>query len=163
MTLAKNIELLEDPLDTVEMVASIRDWTYERSDNEVSIIAKGQWSDYQISVTWVDDFEGINIVCGFDLKFQERHKNNILNLVSSINNQMWLGHFDIWIEEGIVLYRNTSLFNRNKISQNQFDEVMVQAVTSCDQFFPAFQYVLWANKSPSEALEAVLFNTQGEA
>ena len=40
---------------------------------------------------------------------------------------------------------------------------MVQAVTSCDQFFPAFQYVLWANKSPSEALEAVLFNTQGEA
>ena len=42
MTLAKNIELLEDPLDTVEMVASIRDWTYERSDNEVSIIAKGQ-------------------------------------------------------------------------------------------------------------------------
>mgnify|MGYP007000450442 len=44
-----------------------------------------------------------------------------------------------------------------------FDEVMVQAVTSCDQFFPAFQYVLWANKSPSEALEAVLFNTQGEA
>jgi hypothetical protein len=72
MVLAKNIELLEDPLDTVEMVASIRDWTYERSDNEVSIIAKGQWSDYQISVTWVDDFEGINIVCGFDLKFQER-------------------------------------------------------------------------------------------
>ena len=109
MTLAKNIELLEDPLDTVEMVASIRDWTYERSDNEVSIIAKGQWSDYQISVTWVDDFEGINIVCGFDLKFQERHKNNILHLVSSINNQMWLGHFDIWIDEGIVLYRNTSL------------------------------------------------------
>ena len=43
------------------------DWTYERSDNEVSIIAKGQWSDYQISVTWVDDFEGINIVCGFNL------------------------------------------------------------------------------------------------
>ena len=76
---------------------------------------------------------------------------------------MWLGHFDIWIDEGIVLYRNTSLFNRNKISQNQFDEVMVQAVTSCDQFFPAFQYVLWANRSPSEALEAVLFNTQGEA
>ena len=163
MVLTKNIELLEDPLDTVEMVASIRDWTYERSDNEVSIIAKGQWSDYQISVTWVDDFEGINIVCGFDLKFQERHKNNILHLVSSINNQMWLGHFDIWIDEGVVLYRNTSLFNRDKISQNQFDEVMVQAVASCDQFFPAFQYVLWANKSSSEALEAVLFSTQGEA
>ena len=102
-------------------------------------------------------------ICGFDLKFQERHKNNILHLVSSINNQMWLGHFDIWIDEGVVLYRNTSLFNRDKISQNQFDEVMVQAVASCDQFFPAFQYVLWANKSSSEALEAVLFSTQGEA
>ena len=99
-------------------------------------------------------FEGLTKLC---------IKNNILHLVSSINSQMWLGHFDIWIDEGVVLYRNTSLFNRNKISQNQFDEVMMQAVASCDQFFPAFQYVLWANKSSTEALEAVLFSTQGEA
>ena len=68
MALAKNIEIFEHPLDTVEIVASLRDWTYERSETEVSIIAKGKWSDYQISVTWVDDYEGINIVCGFDLK-----------------------------------------------------------------------------------------------
>ena len=111
MALAKNIEIFEHPLDTVEIVASLRDWTYERSETEVSILAKGKWSDYQISVTWVDDYEGINIVCGFDLKFQNIHKDKILELVTSINNQMWLGHFDVWVDEGIVLYRNLSLIH----------------------------------------------------
>ena len=163
MALAKNIQILEHPLDTVEIVASLRNWTYERSESEVSILAKGKWLDYQISVTWVDDFEGINIVCGFDLKFQNRHNDKILELVSSINNQMWLGHFDVWADEGIVLYRNTSLFSRDNISQDQLDNVMVKAVSSCDQFFPAFQYILWAGKNSNEALKAVLFNTEGEA
>ena len=163
MSLAKNFEIFEHPLDTVEIVASLRDWTYERSETEVSILAKGKWSDYQISVTWVDDYEGINIVCGFDLKFQNIHKDKILELVTSINNQMWLGHFDVWADEGIVLYRNTSLFNRDRVSQEQLDNVMVRAVSACDQFFPAFQYILWAGKNSKEALEAVLFNTEGEA
>ena len=90
MALAKNIEIFEHPLDTVEIVASLRDWTYERSETEVSIIAKGKWADYQISVTWVDDYEGINIVCGFDLKFQNIHKDKILELVTSINNNAFL-------------------------------------------------------------------------
>ena len=98
-----------------------------------------------------------------NLKFQNRHKDKILELVSSINNQMWLGHFDVWSDEGIILYRNTSLFNRDNISQDQLDNVMVRAVSSCDQFFPAFQYILWAGKNSNEALEAVLFNTEGEA
>jgi len=40
---------------------------------------------------------------------------------------------------------------------------MVRAVSACDQFFPAFQYILWAGKNSKEALEAVLFNTEGEA
>ena len=49
MALAKNIEIFEHPLDTVEIVASLRDWTYERSETEVSIIAKenGQIIKYQ--------------------------------------------------------------------------------------------------------------------
>ena len=54
--------------------------------------------------------------------------NKILELVTSINNQMWLGHFDVWADEGIVLYRNTSLFNRDRVSQEQLDNVMVRAV-----------------------------------
>ena len=48
MALAKNIQPLEHPLDTVEIVASLRDWTYERSETEVSILAKGKWLDLSL-------------------------------------------------------------------------------------------------------------------
>ena len=34
---------------------------------------------------------------------------------------------------------------------------------TCERYFQAFQFVIWAGKSPKEALEVVLFETQGEA
>ena len=37
------------------------------------------------------------------------------------------------------------------------------AVTSCERFYQAFQFVLWAGKSPREAMDAAMFETSGEA
>ena len=37
------------------------------------------------------------------------------------------------------------------------------AVTECERFYPAFQHVIWAGKTPSEAIEAAVFETAGEA
>ena len=37
------------------------------------------------------------------------------------------------------------------------------AVSECDRFYPAFQFVLWGDKSPSEALDAALVDAAGEA
>ena len=48
-SLAKK-DFLDDPLDNVEIAASIQNWTFDRSDNEVSIIANGKYNNYQLSV-----------------------------------------------------------------------------------------------------------------
>ena len=37
------------------------------------------------------------------------------------------------------------------------------AVTSCERFYQAFQFVLWAGKSAREALDAAMFETSGQA
>jgi hypothetical protein len=34
---------------------------------------------------------------------------------------------------------------------------------ACEQFFPAFQFVVWAGKSAREVLDAALLETAGEA
>jgi hypothetical protein len=37
------------------------------------------------------------------------------------------------------------------------------ALTECERFFPAFQFVLWGGKPPAEALEAAMLDCVGEA
>jgi hypothetical protein len=37
------------------------------------------------------------------------------------------------------------------------------ALTECERFYPAFQFVTWGGKSPEEAMAAALVETVGEA
>ena len=82
MTSLAKKDFLDDPLDNVELAASIQNWTFDRSDNEVSIIANGKHNNYQLSVSLHNDSQGLNVVCGFDLRFNEKNKFQILKLVS---------------------------------------------------------------------------------
>jgi hypothetical protein len=37
------------------------------------------------------------------------------------------------------------------------------AVDECDRFYPAFQFLLWGDKTPAEALASALVDAAGEA
>ena len=57
-----------NPLDTVERLASHNDWSFERaSEDEITILVTGRWTDYQLSYTWMDDIEALHLACAFDL------------------------------------------------------------------------------------------------
>ena len=154
--------LIDDPLENVELAASIQNWTFDRTDNEVSIIANGKHNNYQLSVSLQNDSNGLNVICGFDLRFNKKNKFQILKLVSSINAQLWLGHFDVWDKEGLIVYRNSSILEKSP-NLKTIETLLNDAVSSIDLYFPAFQYILWAGKDSEEALQSVLFETRGEA
>ena len=55
-----------NPLDVVEKIASINDWTFERAgDDEITIVVGGRWSDYQVSFTWMHDIEALHPANGY--------------------------------------------------------------------------------------------------
>ena len=104
------------------------------------------------------------MACAFDFKITEKRKSKVMNLLASVNEQMWLGHFDIWQAEGIVMYRNALLLTDGaRAETGQLEGMLGAAVDSCERYYQAFQYVLWGGKSPEEAIAAVLFETVGEA
>ena len=37
------------------------------------------------------------------------------------------------------------------------------AIDECDRFYPAFQFILWGDKSPAEALASAMVDAAGEA
>ena len=50
------------PVDIIEHIASINDWTFERQDaDEISISVRGGWSDYHVSFNWMEDLESLHI------------------------------------------------------------------------------------------------------
>lgn len=153
------------PVDIIEHIAAISDWSFEREDaDEISISVKGGWSDYHVSFNWMEEMESLHLACAFDLKVPEARRGEIKQLISMINEQLWIGHFDIWSREGVVLFRNSHLLSGGAdVSPQQCEALLRSATESCDLYYQAFQFVVWAGKSASDALAEVMFETVGEA
>ena len=98
-------ERASSPIDLVEQLATTQDWAYERgSDDELTMTVSGTWSDYHVSINWRDDLEALHVASAFDCKVPEARLNEIYRLIAQINEQLWIGHFDLWLQEGLLMY-----------------------------------------------------------
>ncbi|MDF3060113.1 MAG: hypothetical protein K0S06_222 [Microvirga sp.] len=155
----------EHPLDVVERLAALRDWIFDRAEtDEMSVSVSARWTDYHIAFTWIEDVEAVHVACAFDLKVPARRRAEVLQLIGLVNEQLWVGHFDLWSGENVVMFRHALLLAGGaEPTQGQCEMMLKAAVDACERYFQAFQFVLWAGKSAREALDSVLFETEGEA
>jgi hypothetical protein len=112
----------------------------------------------------MSDLESLHIASAFDLKVPAARRAEVKQLISLINEQLWIGHFDMWNHEGVVLFRNSHLLSGGaEVSPQQCEALLRSATDSCDLYYQAFQFVVWAGKSAASALSEVMFETVGEA
>ncbi len=153
------------PVDVVEHLAAGHGWAFEREqDDEISISVTGGWSDYHLAFTWLPGIEALHIGCAFDIKVPDRRRAEVLTLISLINEQLWAGHFGLWDQENVMLFRHAILLPGGmQASQPQCEAVIQAAIAACERYYQAFQFVLWAGRDAREALETAMFETAGEA
>ena len=153
------------PVDVIEHIAALNDWSFERAgDDEITVSVAGGWSDYHVSFSWMEDKEAIHLACAFDLKVPEARVVEVMRLLTMVNEQMWIGHFDLWTAEGVIMFRQALLLlGGAEPNSQQVERLLVTAIEACDRYFQAFQFVVWAGKDAAEALEGALFETAGEA
>ena len=158
-------ERRSNPVDAIEQIAALHDWSFERAgDDEITILVAGGWCDYHVSFSWMEDKEAVHLACAFDLKVPDQRKFEVVRLLSGVNEQLWIGHFDLWQKEGVIMYRQALLLSGGAEPTNgQVEKLLLTAVEACERYFQAFQFVVWAGKSAPEALETVLFETVGRA
>jgi hypothetical protein len=158
-------ETRDNPLAMVESMALRNDWSFERSvEDEIAIGVAGKLVNYQVSFTWMDAIRVLHFACAFEVKIPEPRLAEIQRLVARINEQMWIGHFEIWSQDGTVMFRHSLLLDGGvSTSDRQCEAVLVRALEACEHYYPAFQFVIWAGKSAREAMDAVMFVTAGEA
>jgi len=163
------IEIVRDPtdnpLDVVEHMAAGNSWPFERAgEDEIAIVVTGRWTNYQVSFTWMSGIEALHLACAFDMRVPEPRLSEVQQLTALINEQLWIGHFDVWMQNGVVMFRHALLLAGGvTASGRQCEAVLGTALDSCERYFPAFQFVVWAGKSAREAMDAALFETSGEA
>src|SRR5579863_3999762 len=107
MSLTDFVEPQINPVDVIERLAATHEWSFARDgEDEVTILVAGQWSDYQASFTWMADIEALHLGCAFECRVPEHRRADVIELICLINEQLWVGHFDAWIADGIVMFRH---------------------------------------------------------
>lgn len=158
----------EDDNGPVEMLLALfeaRGWPCElASDDEMSGEVQGSWAKYQLRAIWRAQDNVLQFLCLPDIRVVPDRKPQAYELLSLVNEQMWLGHFDIWSNGDVLLYRHGALLGDDgMLSLIQAQALVESAIDECDRFYPAFQFVLWGDRSPRAALEAAMVDAAGEA
>ncbi len=155
----------ENPLDVVERLAGANDWAIDRrNDQEMSVQAPGRWCDYSLFFAWNEAVSAIHFTCAFDMRVPAERRRQVRELLALINEKMWLGHFGVWDDEGLPMYRHAMpLRGTAGPSVEQMEDLVDTAISECERFYPAFQYLIWGGKTAEEAVAAAMIETVGEA
>ena len=158
-------ERTANPVDEIELLAAQNDWTFERSDeDEIAISIAGDDTDYNVAVTWLSEIEALHVACAFDIKVPAARRNEVTKLLALINEQLWIGHFDIWQAEGVVMYRNTLLLaGQAEVTNEQMEALIETAVDTCGRHRLAFDFAVRGGRNAKDALALALMETVGEA
>jgi hypothetical protein len=155
---------VSNPIDLVEQIASRNDWPCERTgDDELTLSVAGKWTDYHVSHNWREDLATLHIACAFEAKIPDNRLPEVYRLLAQINEQLWLGHFDVWVQEGLVMFRQGLMLNGAVATVDQCEALLKAALEACERYYQAFQFVVWAGKDSREALASTMFETEGQA
>ena len=155
----------QNPIDIVEDVIHSRKWNFSRAaEHELVAELVSHLCQYRLYFSWSEQIRAINFTVTFDLKFPKTKSKQVYELLSRINEKLWIGHFDVTSKNGIPAFRHTVLKpHENEILYNQLEDIVDIAVYECEKYYPAFQLILFEDSPPQEALDLCLTETVGIA
>jgi hypothetical protein len=164
-TLTRSRDIAANPIDVLEQIVSAHDWHFERhGEAEMAVEAPGSWCDYGLYFSWSPEIGAMHFTCALDLKVPQRQRPALYELLALANERLWIGHFGMESEDGMPVFRHAVLLRGAPGASAESLEDMVDiAITECERFFPAFQFVLWGGKSAADALAAAMLECEGEA
>ena len=154
------------PLDMLEAYYDALGWSNERHDDEIVAQVKGSWTTYELRALWREDDAVLQFLAFPDIKVADERRAAMWETLALVNEQLWVGHFELWTASGVLLYRHAAVVEGDDggtLSLGTAELLVETAVEECERFYPVFQFVLWGGKSPKDALAAALIETQGEA
>jgi len=153
------------PIDMISAYFEAHGWPHEMvSEDEIVATVQGSWTNYELRAVWRAEDRVIQLLAFPDIRVVEDKRTATHEALALINEQLWLGHFELWSASGTILYRHGLLVGSDGALGLDAAETLIEtAIDECERFYPVFQFVLWGGKTPVEALAASLIETRGEA
>ncbi len=121
------------------------------------------------SFAWRDDLQSLHLTSkpstSHDINTRRRpaQQRRRTFLMWKVNARLWIGHFDLWPEDGTIVFRHAMIFPDARASASQCEALLNLALEACEHYYPAFQFVLWGNKTAEEAVAAAVLECAGQA
>ena len=152
------------PLDILEEIVNANEWLCERAgDDELIVELAGRWCHYRLFFVWQRGIGALQFSCQFDMKVPDSKRADTSELLMLLNNRLWLGHFDLDLQQATPMYRYTILARSTPPTVEMLEDLVEIALTECERFYPAFQFVIWGGKKPSEAVAVSRIEVAGQA
>jgi hypothetical protein len=154
-----------DPMEVVERVLIAEKLAFDRTeDGDLAFALTGDWKDYELWFAWRPEADCLQLCLSIDLKADKSRRTPAHELINLINQRVWLGHFEIWPDDGEVVFRHAlALPQAERPSMAQTASMIDAAMEAADRFFPAFDFLIRGDKSPADAMAACMFETMGQA
>ena len=165
LTYSEITNIVDSSLDLIEQCLNSAEWAAERGDDAtLHCVAPTRWGECGGMFGYRDEPASIQFTLSAELRAPKSRHGAIAELVGLVNERMWLGHFEFWRNEGVVMFRHTlPMMDREQPEPGEIVAMLTAASEALERFLPTFNFVAWAGKSPEEAIETSMFETIGEA
>jgi hypothetical protein len=157
---------IEDPIDVAEAILNTDSrFATERSDaGDLSFTFRAAWCGVTGFLGWREELPAVLLTVAFELRAPPSRMAEAARLIAMINENLWLGHFDLWSEDGSIVFRHSiPMVGRHELGAGEVHALLAATMDAADRFYPAFDFLIRCGRSPEEAIEAAMFETAGEA
>ena len=166
--MALSEHFLEDdihPIDIVENIAAYHDWDFDRiGQDQIAMAVEGQWRTYSITLAWSSYDETLRLICTFEMEPPEARLPQLYETLNAVNDQCWAGAFTFWTAQKLMVWRYGLVLSGEQVANpEQIDTLINAAVMSAERYYPAFQLVVWGERSPADAIQVAIAEAYGRA
>ena len=135
MQVTHDMEQEEDaaPVDMLASLFEAHGWPCEFvGEDEISGEIKGSWANYTLRGVWRREDHVLQLLCLPDIRVPEDKRAAVFELLALVNEQQWVGHFDLWSSGSVLLYRHGLLLGDDGLlSLSQAQVAVEAAVEEC--------------------------------
>jgi hypothetical protein len=161
-----NFEDVVNPLDSVEEILTANNWVFNRMNNdELMVRVTGKNCDYRLFFIWQEDMSAMQFCCQYDFSVSGANQENAARALMTINEALWMGHFDIPKDTSVPSFRHTCLLRgvMGTAGIEHLEDMVDVAMAQCERYYYAFDMLSQPQITDDQRLSLALMETTGHA